>query len=282
MDLFFNILDIASYVIAGLALVGILYIVLRKFSVVASIDTQSIPKHQQEVVRQKLAAKRLLRKFENAGGFLNRFVKPFFLKLYEWSKSLIQHLIKIERQISVSLAKKQSKKDGAHEKISELKEIAEEAKSAEDYNEAEQKYIEMISLNPHSVEAYKKLGDLYMETKEYKSALETYTFIISLEKKSGDTPQSVDVGAGSAIADHYADIARANIGLEQWAAASTSIDEALKFEPNNPKYLDILFNVSIQLKDTQRADEALTRLKEVNPENQKLEEFIDQLARIEK
>jgi len=281
MDLFFHILDIASYVIAGLALIGIIVIVFRKLSVVASIDTQSIPKHQQEAVRQKLAAKRLLRKFEHAGGFVNRFVKPLFLKLYELTKSLIQHLIKLERQISVSLAKKQSKQGDAHEKITELKEIAEEAHSAEDYTEAEQKYIEMISLNPHSVESYKNLGDLYMETKEYKSALETYTYIISLEKKQG-TPQAVDVGAGSAIADHYADIARANIGLEQWAAAVISIDEALKFEPNNPKYLDILFSVSIELKDEKRADEALTRLKEVNPENQKLEEFTDQLARIEK
>ncbi|MFA5030101.1 MAG: tetratricopeptide repeat protein [Patescibacteria group bacterium] len=281
MSLFFHILDIAGYVIAGLAFIGIFVILLRKFSVVASIDTQSIPKHQQEEVRQKLAAKRLLRKFERAGGFMKRFVKPPLSKSFAWVKDLIQQLIKLERQISVKIAKKHSKQDDTHEKITELKEIAEKAHDSEDYNEAEQKYIEMISLNPHSVEAYKKLGDLYMQTKEYKSALEAYTYIISLEKKQGAS-QTIDAVSGSTIANHYIDITYANIGLEHWSDALISIDEALKFDPNNPKYLDVLFSVTIELKDVKRADEALTRLKEVNPENQKLEEFTDELARIER
>ncbi|PIT87144.1 MAG: hypothetical protein COU31_04520 [Candidatus Magasanikbacteria bacterium CG10_big_fil_rev_8_21_14_0_10_40_10] len=281
MQLFFNILDIASYAVAALAILGMLAILVRKFLVVASIDTGSIPKHQQEAVRQQLAATRLKRKFERAGGAANKFVKPVFQKFYEWMKSLIQSLVKLERQTSVLIAKTRHRKEDAQEKIVELKEIAQEAARAEDFTEAEAKYIEMISLNPQSVEAYKKLGDLYMEMKEYKSALETYGFIISLEKKQGTT-QTIDGGAGSALADHYADVARAHIGLLEWSQALQNIDEALKFEPNNPKYLDLLFDISIQLKDVARGDEALTRLKEVNPENQKLEEFINRLAQIEK
>lgn len=281
MQLLFNILDIASYVIAGLAVIGILVILIRKFFVVSSIDTGSIPKHQQEAVRQQLAATRLKRKFERAGGVANKFVKPTLQKSYTWGKSLIQNLVKLERQTSVLIAKSRRKPDEAHEKIVELKESAQEATKAEDFAEAEAKYIEMISLNPQSVETYKKLGDLYMEMKEYKSALETYGFIISLEKKQGAT-QTTDVGPGSALADHYADVARAHIGLSEWTQALQNIDEALKFEPNNPKYLDLLFDISIELKDATRGDEALTRLKEVNPENQKLEEFTNRLAQIEK
>jgi len=281
MQLFFNILDIASYVIGGIAVIGILYILVKKFGVVASIDIDSIPKHQQGAVRQQLAAQRLKRKFEKAGGFMNRILRPALSKVYQVSKNILQRLIKIEQRTSLSIAKRRSEKKGSKEEITQLQERAEKAAEAEDFSDAEQKYIEMISLNPRSVEAYKNLGDLYMEMKEYKSALETYTYIISLEKKQ-DKESSSDIGAGSALADHYAHLARASIGLEDWHRARTNIDEALKFEPNNPKYLDLLFTTSIQLKDTARADEALTRLKEVNPENKKLEEFIDQLARLEK
>jgi hypothetical protein len=56
--------------------------------------------------------------------------------------------------------------------------------------------------------------------------------------------------------------------------------KALKIEPNNPRYLDTMFRISIIIKDKVLAFEAYDRLSKVNPENQKLAEFKAQLAEL--
>lgn len=284
MELALTILDYASYVVGIAAVIGIIVIVIRKFRVVASINTSAIPKHQQEEVHKKLAAERLQRKFEKAGGVFEKFVKPIFATAFVWVKKGFQSLIKIERQMAVKVAKTNAQvKEKAEEKIEQLQEQADVAEDEKDFVEAEQKYIEMITLNPHSREAFKQLGDLYMEMKDFKSADETYRHILTLIDKQLKNPEpGIGVPEGTEIAEHNADASESNMGLENWSAALTYIDNALKVSPNNPKYLDMLFEISMKQEDYDRANKALTKLKEVNPENKKLEDFIDQLARVGK
>ena len=51
------------------------------------------------------------------------------------------------------------------------------------------------------------------------------------------------------------------------------IRKSLEIQPNSPKYLDFLLQVSIMVQDKKLANETLQSLAKVNPENQKLEEY---------
>jgi len=51
-------------------------------------------------------------------------------------------------------------------------------------SEAEKKFIEIISLDPKNLKAYKGLGQVYLELKEYKQAEQTFMFVLQLEKKN--------------------------------------------------------------------------------------------------
>jgi hypothetical protein len=56
--------------------------------------------------------------------------------------------------------------------------------------------------------------------------------------------------------------------------------KALEIEPNNPRYLDTILEISIIKKDKVLANETYKRLKEVNPENQKLAEIKEEIAEL--
>lgn len=79
-------------------------------------------------------------------------------------------------------------------------------------------------------------------------------FIAMLEKNPKDTT------AYFGLAELYK--ARGDIDL-----AKETIKYLLKLEPNNPKFLDAMVNLSIIENDKKSAQDALLRLKKVNPEN---------------
>ena len=65
--------------------------------------------------------------------------------------------------------------------------------------------------------------------------------------------------------------------LEEEEKALQTAQRALLLAPNNPKILDFLINISIIMSDKELAADYLGRLKEINPENQKITEFMERL-----
>ena len=55
------------------------------------------------------------------------------------------------------------------------------------------------------------------------------------------------------------------------------LKEAVTIESGNPKYLDRLIELSIILKDKNLAETSLSKLKEINPENKKINEYKDKI-----
>ncbi|NBP55228.1 tetratricopeptide repeat protein [bacterium] len=56
------------------------------------------------------------------------------------------------------------------------------------YEYMEKRYIDRIVANPKDIEAYKKLGDLYVDMRNYKDALEAFEYVLKL--KPNDTMAS--------------------------------------------------------------------------------------------
>ena len=60
-------------------------------------------------------------------------------------------------------------------------------------------------------------------------------------------------------------------------AALENIREALDLEPNSPRYLDLILDLSIMKKDKDLALASLEKLTSVNPENNKLSDWKDKV-----
>ena len=149
-------------------------------------------------------------------------------------------------------------KEEAVKKVDELMAESDELIKDGNLEEAEKKLIEIIDLDNKNIEAFQTLGELYFERKNFEEAKQTLEHVIKLEE--GDNGEI------------YYDLSLVNKESEDIEAAMKNIKEALKIEPNNPRYLDTLFDISIINKDKITALDAYKKLKEVNPENQKLDE----------
>lgn len=272
-----TILDYASYIIGGAAVVALLILIIKKFTIVSTIDTENVPELKQQKVRSDLATKRLKRKFRVGQAKLAQFMSPVTKYITDRAQKSFESIKNTERRVSMMVARKNSKvREKVEQQMPELQQEATKAAEQENYDDAERKLIEMISLNPKSVEAYTQLADLYMQKKDFAQAKETYAFIIKLRKE--DLQSNTDnADEGTNLADCYVDVALASRELSKFDDAMKALQEALMLEPNNPKYLDLAISVALEVKDKPSALEWFARLKEVNSENQKLAEFDEQI-----
>ncbi|MEA2088976.1 MAG: tetratricopeptide repeat protein [Patescibacteria group bacterium] len=279
-----------SVIIVSFAI--ILFIIIRKFPTISSIDIESLPKEQQDRLREKIVIDRIKRRLKKLA-VLNRifFVDKLSGLIKKKFKTLYDKLLDLEKIYKFKPKMEHFKIK--HKNNSE--DILEEAKlllADNNLEEAEKKFVEAIGLNPQNIKAYKGLGKIYLELKQYEQAKEVFEHIIKLDDKD-----SYAYFALGEINSNKGDIicARENflkaVELKKHDApmlielakvcqilgyneeAQSHLKEAVNVDPNNPKYLDYLIKASIDLKDKNLAENILYKLEKINPENNKIEEY---------
>lgn len=273
----FNILPI---VLILLALGVIIVIVVRKFSVLANMDTDSIPAEREAKVREQIMTNRLRRQLLKVQKQAGKVAMPLVRSAVEMGKNAYQKLLDYkERQKEEEQELVEPEENVLEKKFIE----AEEAFKAENYEEAEKKCIDIIGLDAASIKAFRLLGRVYEEKKEYTEAAQTLEHALRLLEKdfkdqmaAGSNPEELNTQIAQLYYD-LADIARQSGNDSQ---VLQNIEAALKIEPKNPRFLDIKLNFSIINKDKIKALEALEVLKEVNPDNQKLSEYETQVKEL--
>ncbi|MFH1173323.1 MAG: tetratricopeptide repeat protein [bacterium] len=276
-------------IFACLAVIG--YVIGRKFSAIANMDTKSMPEVKEAEAKKRILAERLKRKIGEGVAKAKPATKFVSDKLGDGFKKLYHKALEVERkyQKQASLANGQTEQD--EQKIEVLLGQAEELFKTEKYPEAEQKYIKVIGLDPKNVEAYRGLGDIYTEQKNYDQAKETLEFALKLNQNDAATlarlgritsqKGSLDEAkkyylesialSGQSAATHV-DLALVCKASGDQEESFKCLEQAAEIEPNNPRYLDLLLEMSIILGKKEIAQETLKKLKEVNPDNQKLKE----------
>lgn len=295
-------LDLIALGLLILSLLSIAIIVGRKFPTLAAVDPAAtagaIAERKSTLIEQRLRRKFIIfwqRTGElvapvtaRAGKFLERAHK----KLVD-----LEHEYKI-RALPVFLSHRQRRKlDG---EIADMLAQAQAFIDDKEYAAAEEKIMQAIRLEPRSVPSFELLGALYLTTKEYTHAKEVYQFLLKL---TGDSDAihhhrgEVDLGAGHPdeakhelehavelnrnVATYHQELALAYVALDDNAHAFTSIQEAARLEPNNPKVLDQYVEISIAVGKKQFAEDAVARIEAVNPENSKIAEWRERIAAIE-
>ncbi|MCH7492205.1 tetratricopeptide repeat protein [Patescibacteria group bacterium] len=282
---------IYNYIAIGVIIASmgiIIYIISRKFPVISSINTDTLQKHRQNKVKKEIIEHRLKRK-------LTAFkLTSLFKKDHEGEAqdkgSLLGNLYKslkgLEKkyQSKIKAIEPQEEDTVAKNKSLVLKEA--ESLIAEDkLKEAEDKFIEAVSLDNKFIAAYEGLAELYQKMKDPEHAKEIYQYLIKIHvtnDREAPTPGSdrmnsnepaQSVSLNSQVAGYHFELGEVYLALDEADSALASLKEAVKLEPNNPRILDALVALGISLKDKALAKKYYDQLKEANPENDKLKEL---------
>lgn len=275
-----------SILISLCCLGGIFFIVGRRLSVLSSIDVESIPAEREARVKNKIIEDRIQRKlgeFQRTAAFalvplqgLLAHGVEYMRKAYHWLLELREHHEKGKIIGGASISVK--------EEVDPTSAALEEANRCireEEYEKAEKLYIEIISKEKKSVEAYQGLADLYLKQKEWEQAQEVLMHVCKLQKallKSGIGNEEGNVAM--LYAQTLFKLSEVYQTLEEHEKAYDTLKKALEFQKNNPKYLSALVELSILLKQRIRAEKVLEQLRKANPNNQKLNEFEERIAQL--
>lgn len=282
----FNIIPLILILIS---LGVIILIVVKKFPVLANLDVESIQAEREAKFKERIISNRLKRNFFKYYAKIVRATKPIGQAIGNFFKWGQKKLVEFKKNYAKEEVTKGEIKHTINKLFSEVKELIEK----EELEQAEDKLIEIIGLDSQNIKAFKSLGDFYFDRKDYHEAKQTFEHVLKLLERESDiyspTVQAAENGGeglteeedardiDSQLASVYFDLAIVDKATDNFDGALASINKAFKLEPNNPRYLDTKLEISIIKKDRISALEAYDNLVKVNPENQKLADFKEQI-----
>ncbi len=299
----YNIIPFIA-IIASLAV--ILFIVVRKFPTLRSIDTEALSSEKQSKLHEKIVIDRIKRRLSGLGKIGKMpVVGKVFNTTNNKIKKVYHRLLDLEKKHRFINSKKVKE---VREKVLSSGSIGRYGKEERTLNEAnmllsenelesaEKKFIDVIGMNSENIEAYEGLGEVYINLNQNDSARETFEHITKLDVDNSNAFYKL---GNISFSEGDVDTARENYikannlkkhdvliltalsdscqELEYNEEAVSYLKEIINLEPNNPRYLDSLISISIKIKDKGLAESSLGKLKDVNPENKKIKGYEDKI-----
>jgi len=276
------------------AFLGLAYLVFRKFSHLAMLDVNTLPEVKEGLKKKELLRKRMEKRSQIMGQKILEKSQPFIQKLKEIQLLFRKYVGKVERKILEEKTKERT--EVTPEKKVEMEKnllvILQEASFSldhKDFEAAEKKYIAAIRIDSVNKEAYYGLGQVYINQKQFTEAEETYKFLnqlspndpkilaklAELAEEKGDIQKAVEYYQECVLLDDgkaaiFYKIYDLLKSIGENDSALEAAKQAVEVEPQNPKYLDNLVEISIMVRNKKLANDTYQSLRMVNPENQKL------------
>jgi tetratricopeptide (TPR) repeat protein len=105
----------------------------------------------------------------------------------------------------------------AHELVSQ----ADEAFRKKEFKKAERFYLQAATKDPENARIYNRLGVIYLQTKNYKDAVEAFRGALRFDDR---------------VASRHYNISLAYMGKRDFRSAIKGLNEAIKLDPTNEKY----------------------------------------------
>lgn len=279
---------------------AIVFIVWKKFPVIAAINVGVLEKHKQEKRKKDLIEGRLKRKL-SAFRFSTLFKKE---KEGKDQPSPLQNFYKSIKNLEQRYRQKIQEIEPQGENEVEKKRVvllqeAQQHLEREQLKEAESKYIEAISLDHKFREAYSGLAEVYLRMKDFIHAKEVYQYLLRMKDtddavygglgkiatQQGDLKEAEQdylksISLNSEVASYHVALGEVYRAMGNQRRALGCFREAIKLEPNNPRHLDLVIEAALQVADKQVASEYYAKLKEVNPDNEKLPELEERIKEL--
>jgi len=253
-------------ILIGIALAVVVFVLLRKVPQLIVLDVESIEKERFRQTKERLIIGKLERIQAKKFGGVSKVVSSTVKNISKFGRRVVQRLYRLEQYYK----KLQKAGDGTEQALSigAIKRLLSEAEAyvrQDEFIQAEKRYIEIISSNPKSVEAYEGLGQLYLRSKQYSQARESLKFALRLGPKDASVSMSM---------------AELELAEENPGAAVESLRKCIELRPKNPKYLDSYIQASLDTGLLTDARKGIDLLRQVNPANNKIQEFEDRLEKL--
>ncbi|MBM5789659.1 hypothetical protein FJZ23_01025 [Candidatus Parcubacteria bacterium] len=249
-----------STILAVVSTLIILIVLVRKISVLRVMDIKTIATERSRELKEKLIMGRFERRALGKWRVVSRAAGAAVQGASRVGRRAVQRLYAIE-QYYQKLNRNATEGQHAYplETIKKMTNEAERLIQQEEYIPAEKIYIDIISHNPRSVDAYEGLGNMYLSKKEYEQARETLLFALRL------SPNDASVNVS---------LAELEMALEKKPKAALAyLRKAVGKRSKNPKYLDFYIEAALTAGSLKDARTGIQLLSDVNPENQKIPEF---------
>jgi len=264
-------LIIFSIVLTVICIIVVLAIVLKKLPALAILDINNMPGEKEAKFKEQIIKQKVERDLARWGGsvgrvwlFISRRVSGFLKTSQEKLKKIKLNYKSIAK---IPFAEKQKI-------IKELFVAYADLLKKDNFIEAEEKLVEIVSLDQKNLSAFFKLASLYDKQKKWSEARQTYEYALKLARQFKDDES---IMADLTIQEIYFSLAWVEREADDLAAALENIREALDYEPNSPRYLDLILDLSIMRKDKDLALISFEKLAAVNPENNKLGEWKEKI-----
>ncbi len=292
-------------VIILISLVIIAYLILPKIPSLANLDVNNLPEELEQKKKKELVIKRLEGKGRELGRRITDnlyFLKNAWFFLQNRFRILVHKIEKLWRYEESVRSKEKDKEMTQAEKDGKLNSLIKEAENffaVQNYDKAEEFFIAALRLDPKSPTIYRGLADTYLAKKSYNEAVETYEFLLTLNKnddnvlmKLGEIKEMQNkldeaIGyyqqaavIGDSLSPRFFHLAELLLRINQSEVAKEAIKEACSLEPKNPKYLDLLIETAIICDDKLLAEKSWEELRMVNPENNKLSDFRERIDKL--
>ncbi|MBT4210015.1 MAG: hypothetical protein HOE19_03835 [Candidatus Komeilibacteria bacterium] len=289
--------DIALAILIVLSLVFIIWKIVGKFSRLININVDNLPEVKIQRQKEYILKSRLERFWLGVFDKFKVLLNPAKGKLKGTLKQYYKKLTDIEKDIRLRGFEKLNSSVDRSQAVDEILTTAKQHANQEEYSQAEEVILDAIGIDQHNIEAYKLLAEVYRLKKEYTQAKETLEYLLKLThtedpdvyysladiaKERGNLKQAEeDYIKSISLSDdnhlYLLSLAEVYMDLEEEEKALETAQKALLSASNNPKILDFLINISIIMSDKELASDYLDKLKEVNPENQKIVSFIERI-----
>ncbi len=250
------------------ALVIIAIVLLRKIPQLRVINVESIAKVRGKKLKEQIILQKLERKGRKRVEGIAKSSTSAFTAASKVGRRAVQRLYKMEQYYQKL---RRTASEGEHAYDSEtIKRIISEAEKLikeEEFIPAEKKYIDIISHNPKNIDAYEGLGNLYLKSGQSDQARETLGFAHRL------SPNDASVCVS---------LAEIEMQNENFSSAVSYLKKAIEKRSKNPRYLDFYIEASLRSGSLKDVRKGISRLKEVNPKNEKITDFENRFSELKK
>lgn len=296
---------IAPLLLLGGSLVTILAVVIRKFPQLSLLDVENAPQVKEEKKKMDFLKKRVEARATETRKERRAEWQPVVAQLARVQSAFRQYVGNIERLIArekLRVERRITRQRSAEAPAEDLRTMLQEGAFAYDQNDwetAEKKYLAVIRMDAKNKEAYQGLGNVYRKQGQVEEAKETYAFVAQLDpnddavrvklaelaEEAGDTQEAIRqyeaaVVLNDNLAPRFGKLAELLSAIGQYHTAFEAARQALELEPENPKYLDMMAEISILSGNKDAAQRSYDALRMANPENQKLPALKDKIEKM--
>jgi len=258
------LIPILAMAVSFLAVIAVL---VRNIPRLRVVNVESVPAELTKRVKDRLITEHFTRSQIERWRRIGRVIQNVWNIFSRLARHLVQRVNRLEqhyqklKNISSPVA---DKKDP--ELLKKLFDEAQDLARKGERIEAEKRYVEVISHSPKYTEAYEGLGNLYLAGRQFAQARETLEFALRLDAENASALMSM---AELEIAQGFSDKALGHLR------------KATEIRQKNPKYLDAYIEAAFVVGAVSDVKKGIQRLKEGNPENQKIFAFEERLKQLE-